>query len=362
MTPVEIGPATTPRQRTDLDAAVVDDTTVVFARGELHALNPSAAAIWRACTGHTRVDAIVGDLASRFAMPRDVMTNEVTAAMESLVERGLVDLDGAVELVSKPVLQPVPLCASCGEGPSYERHVVVDLGEAVLSVGVDRELAGPLATVLRDHVVAVLEQPSGRPSYGVVVPDARRRARVREVSRLYRGPDVLARARHPRRVLDALMTVIAHHRADGYLHLDAVAVGDGARVVLVPPPANRVGFERSATRFGLAVADLDRVMIDSRTGEACIGAIGADLDLSALDAVIAARGQVGEEAPSLAWGSYPVAALGVMGPAVPVTAFSELGPLLATDPEPLGPMIAFTSAVPIVSGFTMEELARVLAG
>ena len=355
-----VTPASMPRRIGADDAVAVDEVTVVFASGQLHELNASAATIWQACTGHVSIAAIASDLADRFGLASDRMESEIMDAARTLGERGLLDLTGDAPLASLPILEPVPLCGSCGDGPRYETQLVIDVGEAVLTIGMDRGLADPMATALRGHAIGVLDEPERRPSYGIVVPEAGRVRGAQEVSRLYRGPDILARSRRPQRVLDALVAQISHHRASGQTLLDALAVGDGARVVLVPPPPNPVGFERAVTRRGLAVGDLASVMIDDRHA-AHIGAVDLDVDRAAIEAIAASRGDVGREPPPLRWGTYPIAGLAVRGVPTRTSAFSELGPLLAGEPASLASMLSLAAAVPIVNGVDVDTLARVLA-
>ncbi len=355
-------PASRPRRLgSDVDAVVIDGTTVLFAAGELHELNPSATAIWLACDGSRSVAAIAGDLAARFDVDAGAMAAEVAGAVDVLSARGLLTTDPNVPIRSMEVLEPTPLCASCGEGPAYERQLVVDVGDAVLTIGTDAGLVGPLTAALGDGVVlGVLPEPAGRPSYGVVVPDATSARRLREVPRLHRGPDVLVRARRAQRVLDALVTLVSHHRAPDSLRLDALPVGDGTRVVLVPPPTNRVAFERAAARAGLAVGDLASVVVDPEQQTATLGPVGLHIDREPLRQVAAARGDVGYEPPSLAWGTVPVAAVAVRGTPTPTSAFAELAPLLAGVPARLEPVLAFARAVPIIEGIEVATIVAAL--
>ena len=349
------------RLGSDADAVVVDGTTVLFAAGELHELNPSATAIWLACDGDRSVAAIARELAARFDVDTVGMEAEVAGAVDTLTGRGLLTTDPDVPIRSMEVLEPTPLCASCGEGPAYERHLVVDVGDAVLTIGTDAALVGPLTAALGDGVVlGVLAEPAGRPSYGVVVPDATDARRLREVPRLHRGPDVLVRARRAQRVLDALVTLVSHHRTPDSLRLDALPVGDGARVVLVPPPRNRVAFERAAARAGLAVGDLASVVVDPEHRTATLGPVGLEVDREPLRQAAAARGDVGFEPPSLGWGTVPVAAVAVRGAPTPTSAFAELAPLLAGPPARLEPVLAFVHAVPIVEGTKVATIVAAL--
>ncbi len=361
MTATVITPASVPRQLgADADAVVVSGTTVLFAHGEIHELNASAHLIWQACTGTVTVAAIARDLATRFDIAPAVMEAEVVGAIEELTKRDLLTTEPDVPMLSKDVLEPVALCASCGEGPAYDCQLVVDVGDAVLTIGMDDGMVEPMTAALGDCVVGVLTDAAGRPSYGVVLPDATAAAHhIREVTRLYRGPDVLLRARRSTRVLDALVTQVSHHRLRGGLLLDALAVGDGEQVVLVPEPRNRVAFERAAARAGLAVGDLASVVVEDET-IAHLGPVDLEIDRSRLVDLAASRGDAGFEPPPLGWGRVQIAALAVQGPATSSSVLAEMAPLLAGEPAPLGPLLACAHAVPIVRGVGIPVLVEAL--
>ena len=96
-----------------------------------------------------------------------------------------------------------------------------------------------------------------RPAAGAGAP-----ARVQDVARLLRGPDLLARSRHPEPVVDALVAQVgAHCVPAGSVLLEAVAVGRDGRVALVAPPANRVAFERARGAAGPRRRARDRVVV-----------------------------------------------------------------------------------------------------
>jgi hypothetical protein len=138
---------------------------------------------------------------------------------------------------------------------------------------------------------------------------------------LHRGAPLAIGSRRARRVLDGLVLHLAAH-ADlagaGLVALPAVAVArigtaPGEPVVLVPHSPRAAARERRAARRGLTVADAPVALLDPATGEIVVGAPGLEVDLAPLHALAAKVPDVGAEAEPLAWGRYPVAAIGLRG-------------------------------------------------
>ena len=266
-------------------------------------------------------------------------------------------------MATKPILEPRPVCSACGEGPAYEQHVVIDLGSSVLTVGAAADVAAALVAALGDHAVTVLDDPDGRPSYGVVLPDASVAPGPRPVARLQRGPDVLLRSRRPERVLRALLAQIGQHLAGPELvRLDAVVVGASGGTVLAPVPMNPVAFERAAGRLGLAVGDLPSVLVDPADTSVLLGPVGFVPELARLMEVAARRGDIGREDPPLPWGRRPLTAITVAGPPGATAVLGELGPLLGDEPAPLGPFLDLARRVRIERGPAPEQIMRLLGG
>ncbi|MGZ6886068.1 MAG: HPr-rel-A system PqqD family peptide chaperone [Acidimicrobiia bacterium] len=337
----------------------VDGQTVLFAAGELHALNSSAAAIWRACSGSATVAEIWQTLAREFGVDEPAMRHDVEQSIGELRARGLVTF-GAGSGVSKPILEPVPVCASCGDGPEYERHVLVELPDARLAIGADAQVAAALVRALGARDVDVDDAPTARPSYGLVVPAHDGGGGLRALARLQRGPDVLIRGREAMRAIRGLVTLLGVHEVPGLLRLEATAVGDGDRVVLLAPPANPVRFERDATARGLMVAELAAVTIEDHAVRIGPPTAAAPVDLGAFDEVLAARGDAGRDPDALPWGLYPLAAIAVAGEATPLGAFAEVGPLLVDEPAPLAPIRDLCRAVPVHRGTSVDAIGDCL--
>jgi hypothetical protein len=351
-------PGVTPRPRPGIEAARCDSSTVVFDGRELHTLNAAATAIWNACDGVATVSEIARSLGRSFDVDEATMVGDVSAAVGRFLELGLLEA-GATTVVTKPVLVPAPACASCGSGPEYEVHVVVDLGTEILTVGAPERLGGALAAALGPRVAAVFDRPDGRPSYGVVLAEPAVGRGPFGVARLHRGPDVLLRSRWSDRVVDGLLSVVSHHLHPDSAVLDALAVGDANGVVLTTPPPNRVAFEREIARRGLAVANLASVVVEP--GAALLGPVDLDVDRAVLESVIGpAPAERRPEPQVLGAGRVPVRAVAVQGPAVPVSVLAELGPPVSGRPRRLRPIRDFATSVPIVSTREPEAIAALL--
>lgn len=358
-----------PRAVADDEPAIVEDGVVVFAGGELHTLNPTAALIWQRCDGTESVDAIATDLAVSYGVPVGAVRDDVVEAVSVLVERGLVELDGAVPrgrpLLAKPVLETFAVCSGCGTGPDYEQHVLIDAGEVVIVVGADSEVAGALDAAFGGRSLGRRDVSIDRPSYGLVLPRPSPEPGPTDLARLHRGPDVLLRSRDPERVLRALVTLIAAHEPPtGHALLEGLAVGAKGRAVIVPVPANRVRFERSAARLGLAVSDPPVTMVGLDPATAVIGAPGFDGDLGPLRVVAASRQRRDGEPAPLAWGTYELVAIAVSGRPDAAGVIGELGPSVGSQIRggpALPELLRFIRSVPIVTSLSVEQIAELVA-
>jgi hypothetical protein len=219
------------------------------------------------------------------------------------------------------------------------------------------ELAPELAAAFGDTAVGVIE--GGRTSYGVLVP-VPGAGPQQDVAGLFRGPDLLARSRHPEPVIDALVAQVgAHAPPEGGILLEAVAVGHGRRVVLVAPPANRVAFERVAARHGLATAPGAAVMVAADGRTARLGAPWLGFDRARAAQAVAGRAHVGAAPAALTPGDYEIVAVGASTPTV-ATAFGELAPS-ASFPVGDGPLRlvhALGATVPILSADDLATISR----
>lgn len=361
-----------PRAVADDDPATAEDGMVVFAGGELHTLNPTAALIWQRCDGTESVDAIAADLAVLFGASLGVVRDDVVAAVSVLVERGLVELDGADppdqrdrrSVPAQPVLETFAVCSGCGSGPDYEQHVIIDGGAVVIVVGADAEVGRALDAAFGARALGRRDVSIDRPSYGVVLPRPSTDRGPTDLARLHRGPDVLLRSRDPERVLRALITLIAaHDPPPGHALLEGLAVGANGRAAIVPVPANRVRFERAAARFGLAVSDPPVTMVGLEPATAVVGAPGV-IDLEPLRAVAAHRQHRDGEPAPLAWGTYELVAIAVSGRPDAASVVGELGPSVGSQIRggpALAELLRFIRSVPIVMSPSVEQIAALVA-
>ncbi len=337
------------------EAVAVDGEVVVWREHGIHRLNPTAALVWERCDGVTDLDSLAGELAASFDVGFETVRDDVLRTVDELTSRGLVT--ETVEPVTIPMIEPPIQCTGCGDGPPFGARVLVAVDDGLLAIGADSELAPELAAAFGGSAMGVID--AGRTSYGIVVPVAAAGSR-HDVTRLYRGPDLLARSRHPEPVADALIAQVgAHALPAGWVLLDAVAVGRDGRVVLVPPPANRVAFERSAARRGLATAPGTAVVArrDGRTVKT--GAPWLGVDRERLARALRDRAHIGSAPPALAPGEHEIAALAASAPSV-ATAFGELAPAssFSVGDGPLRLVHDLGGSVPVVAADDLDEISR----
>ena len=85
--------AIVPRQRT-VEAFASDGESLLYSatRDEASALNRTATEIWQLCDGTRSIGAIARVLGQRYGVDDTHLLADVTAAVETLAARGLVDL------------------------------------------------------------------------------------------------------------------------------------------------------------------------------------------------------------------------------------------------------------------------------
>ncbi len=364
-----VGPASRIRSVTVPEAVTTGGQVVLYIDGAVHLLSPTAALVWQSCDDDVTVATLAREFAASFGVSYEDVLTDVLAAVRDLLERGLVEPATAQRArgtdETLPILQPLAACSGCGEGPTYESHVVVDLGDLGISIGADAEVADALAAALGPRTVRIETAPTDRASYGLVVPSGGRHRGPVPLARLHRGPDVLLTSRDPLRVMRAAFAQIAIHSpaADSHL-LEGIAVGREGRVVVVPPPANRVGFERSVAEFGLGVSDTSMVMVQSAPAQATIGAPDLGVKFGPLEKLAIARRSLSEPARSLPWGRHELVGIAVNGSPGAAAVIGELGPRLGTilaAGTPLTPLLELADAVRVARGTTAAEIDRFLA-
>lgn len=340
------------------DTAVpVADDVVIWHDHSLHRLNVTAALVWDLCDGRP-VDAIARAAADTYGVPVESVRADVGAALAELTSRGLVRDAGAPEPLPIPMVDLPVECTACGPGPAYAGSVLLAFDDGLVAVGADPEFAPALAGALAARHVGMVDGEGT--SYGVVLP-APAPAGIQPVACLYRGPDLLARSRHPEVVVDAMLARLGTHaRPAGSVVLDAVAVGRDDRVVLVPAPVNRVRFERDAQARGLATAPGSVTVVAGAT--AWVGAPWLDADRDALLRAVADRAHVGAVPAVLAPGAYRIVGLGASVP-TPSRAFGELAPAERgiTDLAPLLALRALAASVPLLHAADLAGISDLTA-
>ena len=346
-----------------------DDRTIslIASGAELHTLNPTAAMVWTACEAPVVLDDVVEQLAGEFRTDPEVIRRDVVDIIGQLIAAGLIAVlpDGEVPptpTFSKLMLQPASACSACGPGPDYEVAVLVDVGTGVLAIGADDEIGTALESALGDRAIGRIDSPVDRPAYGVVIPTDDRTSSTIPVARLHRGPDVLLRSRNPQRVVDGLLAQIgAHLTQPGEVVLEGLVVGRGRAVVAVPVPANRVAFERAATRAGLTCADIPSVTLAAEGPAVIVGGARMDFDRAGLARVAAGRQRLGGEPVGLEWGRYDLTAILVAGSATVANVLGEMAPSVDSETTHLGlrDLVDRLRGVPIRSGGSIDAVAAV---
>jgi Coenzyme PQQ synthesis protein D (PqqD) len=82
-----------PRRRSDINARIVVDETVVLDLGaaQIHQLNATASFIWHRCDGRRTVVEIAEELAGSFGVDYAPARQAVEATLRRLAELGLLD-------------------------------------------------------------------------------------------------------------------------------------------------------------------------------------------------------------------------------------------------------------------------------
>ncbi len=364
-----IGPMSSIRSVALPEAVTTGGHLVLYVDGAVHVLSPTAVLVWQSCDEDVTVATLAQEFAESFGVAYGNVLADVLATVQDLVERGLVVSNGAHGFpeadVALPILQPLPACSGCGEGPKYERHVIVDLGGVGISIGADAEVAGAIAAALGRRTLRIETAPTDPASYGLVVPSGGRDRKPVALARLHRGPDVLLTSRDPQRVLRAVFAQIAiHSPVPSRQLLEGIAVGRDGRVVVMPSPANRVGFERSAAEFGMGVSDSSMVMVQVTRPQVTIGAPDLGVDFGPLEELASARRSLAEHALLLPWGSHDLVGIAVNGSPNAAAVVGELGPRLGAIPAggaPLTPLLSLLNVVRVTQGTTAAEIDQLLA-
>jgi hypothetical protein len=83
-----------PRVRAGLEWVELDGEIVVYdaAHEQLHRLNATAAAVWRACDGATRVDEVAREVSEEYAGADDRIQHDVRTVVRELLGAALLEL------------------------------------------------------------------------------------------------------------------------------------------------------------------------------------------------------------------------------------------------------------------------------
>lgn len=311
---------------------------VVLRRGDaLHLLDPVAAIVWQCLDGEATAAEIVDDLAPVFGREPEALRADVDSAIASFAEAGLL-VDAAPTPSPIPFLDPdgTMFCETCVRAPQRAERTVLRIGDHLVVVGTDTPaVRAAVEAALGAHVVA--DPPAGHeeisPTFSITLAAQAPRG-LRPLHVLHRGSPLAVSSRRAVRVLDALPLHLAVHTdlaASGLVALPAVAVAPvgtppGEPVVLIPQSPRAAVRERRSARWGLTVADGPVVLLDPTTGEVVVGAPGLTVDREPLRALAATVPELGDEPEPLAWGRYPVGAIGARGATDAARALLALAP------------------------------------
>lgn len=359
-----------PRARDDVAAVVLDGEAVIYAGGRVHLLDPVATLVWRCCDGSASVARIAADLAGAFATAPDTVLRDVTAVVEALDARDLLEPGAPAPPRRDPVeliVDPPGACAACAERPWPMRRTF-RIGNRLLSVGTDLAHAdAAIAGALRAHLVDMPTELATEPPFLAVELHGRDGAvGPQRLDLLLRGDAVAARSRHPDRIVDALAAHLASYgdlAALGLAAVNGVVVGRADRVMIVTEPRDPVRFRHALARAGVHVADQPVAFVDAVRGEVVVGAPGITLDRSSIDA-LGGETAGGEPAP-LPWGRYRLDAFGVPTPASATAALLAFGPRAGDhrdEASTVDALCALLATIPVTDAVTPDAIDARLRG
>ena len=325
---------------------------VVLQHGDaLHLLDPVAAIVWQCLDGEATAAEIVDDLAPVFGRDPGALRVDVDAAVASFAEAGLLE-HGAPAPAPLEFLDPdgTLFCETCVRAPERAERTVLRIGEHLVVVGTDTpDVRAAVEGALAAHVVP--DPPTGAdavpPTFSITLAEHAPRG-LRPLHVLHRGAPLAVSSRRAARVLEALPLHLAVHTdlsISGLVALPAVAVAKagtapGEPVVLIPQSPRAAARERRSGRRGLTVDDTPVVLLDPTAGEVVVGAPGLTVDLGPLRALAATVPDLGVEPEPLAWGRYPVGAIGARGATDRARALLALAPPNEGWPEAEGALDA----------------------
>ena len=309
---------------------------VVLRHGDaLHLLDPVAAIVWQCLDGEATAAEIADDLAPVFGREPVALLADVDAAIASFSDAGLL-VDAAPVPAPLPYLDPdgTMFCETCVRAAPRAERTVLRVGDHLAVVGTDTpEVRAAVDAALAAHVVADPGAGAVPPTFSITLAAQAPRG-LRPLHVLHRGSPVAVSSRRALRVLEALPLHLAVHAdltASGLVALPAVVVAPvgtapGEPVVLIPQSPRAAARERRSARQGLTVADGPVALLDPSTGEVVVGAPGLTVDREPLRALAATVPALGDEPEPLAWGRYPVGAVGARGATDRARALLALAP------------------------------------
>jgi len=327
---------------------------VVLQHGDaLHLLDPIAAIVWQCLDGEATATEIVDDLAPVFGREPAALRTDVDAAIASFAEAGL--LAATAPDAPVPFLDPdgTLFCETCIRPPERAERTILRIGEHLVVVGTDTPaVRAAVEAALGAHVVTgpPADAADVPPTFSITLAEHAPRG-LRPLHVLHRGAPVAVSSRRAIRVLEALPLHLAVHTdlaASGLVALPAVAVAaagtaPGEPVVLIPQSPRAANRERRGARRGLTIADTPVVLLDPATGEVVVGAPGLTVDPAPLRALGATVPDLGAEPEPLAWGRYPVAAIGAPGATDRTRALLALAPPNEGWPDAPGALAALAA-------------------
>jgi hypothetical protein len=357
-----------PRVAADATALVLDGEAVIHRAGQVHTLDPVATLVWRCCDGSASITEIAADLAAGFGADPGTVRRDVDATVAELGRLGLLAPEPdpgptADGLTLELLVDPPGSCAACAERTWAHRRAVV-VGSRVLAIGTnDARADAAIAAAFARHLLPEPELLASEPPWLAVELHARTGAGLQRLDLLLRRDSAVARSRRPDRILRALVAHVASYGDLGRLGLAALrgtVVGRDGRVLLVPEVDEPVRFRRDLAALGVAVADQPVALVDPSTREVVVGAPGLDPDLAACDALAPDVDAAEDEPAPLGWGRYPLAGVGVAGPATGASALLAFGPD-ADDPRDhdatITALCSLITELPVADAATPDAIA-----
>jgi hypothetical protein len=310
--------------RHDLAQVEVDGELLVYDEKArtIHHLNGSASLLWDCLDGSGSLEDIAADIADVYGIDGGRVLEDIVEAARDLAAKGLLvgagsdadvagsdaDVAGAgpaagLDLDPRYVQELGRPCMDRSFTLGADGMTAVAVGSRILGLRASTpELVAAARAVFAPAVVDAADVP---PNVSVVLTDG---GAARGLYWIYRSGALLAKARGPRRALQAAAAMLSSYDgpSEGMVDLAAPALVRGGQAAVVSPMArhllDRVG--PRVRRAGWSEVDGPTVTVDPATGEIVVPRLAVAVDGAALDAM------EGDplDAPAPAPGRYRVAA------------------------------------------------------